>query len=88
MEFSDAKRPALVIDRIPVEALFFTGALSQYVGATIAVKLFGRVPPLGVAWLRIVGASLALLMFNRGIGGSWKRADLKLAAILGLAPRS
>jgi inner membrane transporter RhtA len=78
-------KPTAAVDRLPVELLFVFGAFSQYVGASIAVKLFSQVSPLGVAWLRIVGAALALLAFNRGIGGSWKRADLKLAVILGMA---
>jgi inner membrane transporter RhtA len=68
-----------------VELLFVLSAVSQYVGASIAVKRFEEVPPIGVAWLRVVGATGALLAFNRGVGGKWTKPDLKLAAFLGLA---
>jgi inner membrane transporter RhtA len=70
---------------IPVELLFVVSALSQYIGASIAVKRFDEVPPIGVAWLRVVGATAALLAFNRGLGGKWTKPDLKAAALLGMA---
>ncbi len=69
----------------PIELLFICSAVAQYIGASIAVRLFPDVHPIGVAWLRIVGASLALLVVNRGIGGSWRKADLRIAGALGLA---
>jgi inner membrane transporter RhtA len=43
------------------EGLFVVGALSQYVGAAIAVGLFDEVAPESVAWLRVIGAALVLL---------------------------
>lgn len=70
---------------IPVELLFMVSALSQYIGASIAVQRFAEVPPIGVAWLRVVGATAALLVFNRGIGGKWTKPDLKAAILLGMA---
>ncbi len=70
---------------IPVEALFVVSALSQYIGASIAVKRFDEVAPIGVAWLRVVGAAGALLAVNRGFGGKWTKPDLKAAAFLGMA---
>lgn len=70
---------------VPVEVLFVVSALSQYIGASIAVRRFAEVSPIGVAWLRVVGATAALLALNRGFGGKWTKPDLKLAAFLGVA---
>ncbi len=51
------------------EVLFVVGAVSQYVGAAVAVGLFDRIAPVGVAWLRALAASVALLAVAR-----WVRA--------------
>ena len=48
-------RPPL--DRLPPQALFVLGAISQYVGAALAVLLFAKVPAAGVAWLRVVASA-------------------------------
>ena len=45
------------LDRLPPQALFVLGAISQYVGAALAVLLFATVPAAGVAWLRVVAAA-------------------------------
>src|SRR4051794_32082717 len=36
--------------RVPPQALFVCGAISQYAGSAVAVLLFDRVPAAGVAW--------------------------------------
>ena len=67
------------------EALFVLSALSQYVGAAIAVSVFDEVEPQTVAWFRVIGAALALLAVARGVGRGWTRSQLAAAAIFGVA---
>ena len=43
----------------PPEALFLLSAISQYIGAAIAVSVFDEVEPQTVAWFRVMGASIA-----------------------------
>ena len=69
----------------PPEALFVVSALSQYVGAAIAISLFDEVDPATVAWFRIVGAALALLAISPGFRRGWTRSDLAGAALFGVA---
>ena len=40
------------------EPLFMAGAVSQYLGAAVAVALFEHMAPGGVALLRVVGGSV------------------------------
>jgi inner membrane transporter RhtA len=67
------------------EALFVLSALSQYVGAAIAVSVFDEVAPQTVAWLRVIGATLALLAVSRGFWRGWTRSRLASAAVFGIA---
>jgi inner membrane transporter RhtA len=67
------------------EALFVLSAVSQYVGAAIAVSVFDEVEPQTVAWFRVIGAALALLAVARGIHRGWTRRQLLGAAIFGVA---
>jgi inner membrane transporter RhtA len=69
----------------PPEALFILSAISQYVGAAIAVSLFDEVEPQTVAWFRVMGASIALLAISPGFHRGWTRRDLAGAAIFGTA---
>ena len=71
--------------RIPAEALFALSAVSQYVGATIAVGIFDRVGPASVGWLRVVGAAVALVIVARPRPRQWGRRRLIGAAVFGLA---
>jgi inner membrane transporter RhtA len=57
--------------RLPPELLFAASAISQYLGATLAVLLFTRVPAAGVAMLRVTCAAVVLL--------SWRRPSLRRA---------
>lgn len=73
---------------VPAEALFLFSAVSQYIGASIAINLFDDLAPGGVAWLRCLGAVVALTAFSRAttgrlFGGRWTRADFFAAALLG-----
>ena len=75
-----AQRPPL-----PPEGLFVISAVSQYIGASIAVSVFDRVAPQTVGWLRVVGASVALLVIARPRPRSWGRERLMGAAVFGIA---
>lgn len=52
-------------NRVPPPALFVVGALSQYLGAATAVVLFRQLPASSVAWLRVVTAAIALVLWRR-----------------------
>lgn len=73
------------LDTATPEALFVLSALSQYVGAAIAVSVFDEVEPQTVAWFRVIGAAVALLAVARGIHRGWTRRQLLGAAIFGVA---
>jgi len=51
--------------RIPPHAYFLVSAVFHYLGPALAVLLFARVAPLGVAWLRIVSAAAAFALWRR-----------------------
>lgn len=67
------------------EALFLMSAVAQYVGAVIAVGLFDRVEPQTVAWFRVMGASIALLVVSRRWWNGWTRQQLVGVAVFGVA---
>ena len=71
--------------RPPPEALFIAGGISQYLGAAIAIGLFGDIAPGGVALLRVLGAGLVLIGFRRSWRRSWSRQDLLWAGGFGAA---
>lgn len=82
-------RISRALDTTSPEALFVVSATSQYVGASIAIGLFDEVPPASVAWLRVIGASLALLAVSwRSVRVRWTRAELAAAAVFGVATAS
>ncbi|MTA15452.1 MAG: EamA family transporter, partial [Actinobacteria bacterium] len=74
-----------MLDRFSPEALFVVSGISQYTGAVIAVSLFDDLGPATVAWLRVVGAALVLLLIARRGLRAWTRADLAAAAVFGIA---
>jgi inner membrane transporter RhtA len=69
----------------PAEVLFLASAISQYVGAAIAVNVFDDVEPQTVAWFRVIGAAVALLAVSPGFQRGWSRRELAGAAIFGIA---
>jgi inner membrane transporter RhtA len=71
-------------DRLPPQALFVLGAISQYVGAALAVLLFASVPAAGVAWLRVVAAAAVLVAWRRPWRTRWTRGRLALVAAFGV----
>lgn len=69
----------------PPEALFLLSAISQYIGAAIAISLFDEVEPRTVAWFRLIGATIALLAISPGFWRGWTRKDLVGAGVFGTA---
>tara|TARA_B100000686_G_scaffold347656_1_gene436836 strand:- start:5143 stop:5976 length:834 start_codon:yes stop_codon:yes gene_type:complete len=54
----------------PPEFLFVVAAISQYLGAALAFSIFDNLGASMVATLRVIGASVILILFRR----SWKRS--------------
>lgn len=75
--------------RLPPQLLFVIGALTQYVGAGLAVLLFARVPVIGVAWLRVLAAATVMALWARpwrlADARGWTRERLLLVGGFGLA---
>ena len=82
---SGRSRATSTLTTAPPEALFVLSAISQYIGAAIAVSLFDEVAPQTVAWFRTIGAAVALLAISPGFHRGWTRKDLTGAAIFGIA---
>ena len=82
---SNPSAPAAIVDRLPPQALFVLAAISQYVGAALAVLLFAAVPAAGVAWLRVVAAAAVLVAWRRPWQTRWSAARLWLTAAFGIA---
>lgn len=70
--------------RVRPEPLFALGAISQYVGAAIAVLLFESMPARSVAFLRVLGAAGIIVVARRSWSRSWTRERLKRAALFGV----
>ena len=60
-------------------------AIAQYTGATIAVLLFDEVAPETVAWLRVAGAAVVLIVISPGALRHWTRPQVVAAAVFGIA---
>lgn len=69
---------------VPVPLLFVIGGCSMYLGAALAVVLFDRLSPAGVAWLRMLVAAMVLLAWRRPDRAAWRGRRLVLAACFGL----
>lgn len=70
------------------EAYFVLSASAQYLGAVIAVQLFDELAPASVAWFRVIGAALILIIVSVPrlvTQGMWTKAELGSAAIFGTA---
>jgi inner membrane transporter RhtA len=72
------------LNKAQPEALFVLSAVAQYIGAVIAVLLFDQVEPQTVAWFRIIGASIALLVVSLGWHSGWTRPQLVSVAVFGI----
>jgi inner membrane transporter RhtA len=51
--------------RVPPHAYFLVSAIFHYLGPALAVLLFARIAPLGVAWLRIASAAAVFAIWRR-----------------------
>ncbi len=70
----------------PPEALFLFSAVAQYLGAVIAVSLFDEVAPRTVAWMRVIGAALILVIIaGPRLRQRWTRRDFIAMAVFGIA---
>lgn len=69
---------------VPAPLLFVAGGCSMYLGAALAVVLFGLLSPAGVAWLRMLVAALVLLIWRRPDRAAWQGRRLILAGCFGL----
>jgi inner membrane transporter RhtA len=79
------RRPAQVAGRLagrlPPASFFLVSAVFHYLGPSLAVLLFGRVPVLGVMWLRIATAAVVFALWRR----PWRlirRLDARQRAVL------
>ncbi|MBP9065066.1 MAG: EamA family transporter [Candidatus Microthrix sp.] len=80
---SQRRSAANVLGDAPVAA-FILGGISLYVGASLAVGMFDEVGAGSTAWLRLAGASAALLVLTR----PWRRSvrsRVTSRAVLGAA---
>ena len=66
---TERRNVATALGDAPVAA-FILGGVSLYVGASLAVGMFGEVGAGSTAWLRLAGASAALLVLTR----PWRRS--------------
>src|SRR3954454_223154 len=72
------------------QAYFVVSAVFHYLGPALAVLLFARVEPLGVAWLRIVAAGGVVAVWRRpwravrALDGAGRRLLLAWGLVLAL----
>ena len=74
-----------VVGRVPAPLVFVVSALSQSLGAGLAVSLFSLMPSTTVAWWRLVVGAAVLMALRRPWRRSWTRKVLALAATFGTA---
>jgi inner membrane transporter RhtA len=73
---------------LPAEAYFIVSAVFHYLGPAMAVLLFTRIEPLGVAWLRIAAAAAVFWLWRvrktlwRTLSGDVWRLVAEWAAVL------
>ena len=53
------------VARLPPSSFFLVSAVFHYLGPSLAVLLFLRVPVLGMAWLRIASAAVVFALWRR-----------------------
>lgn len=72
------------LGRVPAPILFLLGGCSMYLGAALAVGLFAQLSPAVVAWLRLVGAALVLLVWRRPGRAAWRGRRMWVSGGFGL----
>jgi inner membrane transporter RhtA len=73
-----------VLGRVPAPLLFVIGGGSQYLGAALAVAMFRELPPAAVAWLRLLGAAVVLVVWRRPPLAAWRGRRMLLAGSFGV----
>ena len=71
---------------MPAPLLFALSGLTQYLGAAVAVRVFGTLTPATVAWLRVTVSALVLLAWRRPwrTTGMWSWPALRTAIVFGI----
>ncbi|WP_028051263.1 DMT family transporter [Cellulomonas sp. URHD0024] len=71
---------------MPAPLLFALSGLTQYLGAAVAVRVFGTLTPATVAWLRVSVAAIVLLLWRRpwSTRGVWTWPALRTAIVFGV----
>ncbi|WP_426594041.1 EamA family transporter [Cellulomonas sp. McL0617] len=71
---------------MPAPLLFALSGLTQYLGAAVAVRVFGTLTPASVAWLRVTIAAVVLLLWRRPwrTRGLWTWPALRTAIVFGI----
>lgn len=72
-------------ESVAPESLFVVGAVSQYLGAAVAVHLFDQMAPAGVALVRVLGAAVMIIVLRRSWLRRWKAGELAWASAFGMA---
>ena len=68
---------------MPAPLLIVVSGLTQYVGAALAVGIFGTIAAASVAWLRIAVAAVVLVVWQRPWRSRWHLPDLRTAVVFG-----
>jgi inner membrane transporter RhtA len=66
---------------VPPQLYFIVSALFHYLGPALAVLLFARIEPLGVAWLRIASAGLIFAAWRRP-RRAWRILDTRTRGLV------
>ncbi|MDO4259142.1 MAG: EamA family transporter [Actinomycetaceae bacterium] len=72
------------LPQFPPQIFIIGSALTQYIGAAIAVMLFTRIDAPHVAWWRLVIAGIVLLAWRRPWRDGLTKRDLAISALFGL----
>lgn len=71
-------------DRVPAWSFVVAATASAQLSAALAPRLIDSVGPAGASWMRLVAGGLMFLVIARPKLGSYSRADLRSAVILGV----
>ena len=69
---------------LPAPLIFVVSAIAQYLGASVAVRLFGDLAPSTVAWLRVAVAAICLIAWRRPRLRAWTRRQILVALSFGV----
>jgi len=78
------RSPSHLLGSAPPEILFVLSGISMYCGAAVAVHTFDDLGAVGVAWWRVFGAGLMLLVLRRSWRRGWTRRQVLLAGLFGI----